>query len=55
MDTITAYLNQILTNDFDKASETINTIVKERVKERFADAKEEVKKNFKNLTSPTPT
>lgn len=44
MEPIRTYLNQIINNDLTQASETLQAIIKQRVAERFQDAKNEVKK-----------
>jgi hypothetical protein len=50
MDNIKTYLNQIIDNQTPLASETLEKILKERVKQRFSDAKDSVKKKSLNPT-----
>jgi len=39
MDNITAYLNQIINDQPEQATQTLDTIIKERVKQRFSTAR----------------
>lgn len=44
MESISTYLNQITNSEFAEATVTLEQIVKERIKQRFNAAKEEIKK-----------
>jgi hypothetical protein len=51
MDNITAYLNQIINDQPEQATQTLDTIIKERVKQRFSTARKIAENHLSSIGS----